>query len=85
MWQTWRMSQDLRKTPSEVLSITGTARQYYFNKAVWRFGTALDSALEEAAKGKKTDKAARTAQQLVLNRWIAKPGQKGLWRDPAGL
>lgn len=84
MWQTWQMSQSLRKSPSELLGITHPIHSYYFNKAVWRFGTAIESDLNQVAEKTKTAAATKAKQAMVMAKWMgAGKKTKGLYRDPA--
>lgn len=80
MWQHYRMAKSLRKSPSELLNIRHPVRAFYFDRAVWLFGTTLEADLEAAADGVKKEKAARAKQQMVLATWL---GGKGMYRDPA--
>lgn len=80
MWQHYRMSKSLRKSPSELLDIRHPVRAFYFDRAVWTFGSTLEADLEAAVEGVKKEKAAKAKQQMVLATWL---GGKGMYRDPA--
>jgi hypothetical protein len=81
MWQHYRMSKSLRKSPSELLNIIHPVRSFYFNRAVWVFGSSLEAALEAAAEGGKKEKIIKARQQMVLATWLGPV--KGMYRDPA--
>lgn len=81
MWQHYRMSKSLRKSPSELLNVIHPVRSFYFNRAVWVFGTSLEADLEAAAEGGKKEKVIKARQQMVLATWLGPV--KGMYRDPA--
>lgn len=81
MWQHYRMAKSLKQTPSSLLDIRNPVRAFYFNRAVWVFGTTLEAHLESAAEGVKNEKRARAKQQMVLAVWLGHT--KGMYRDPA--
>lgn len=83
MWNLWRMSQSLGRTPSELLYITGTAKAFFFDRAVWLFGSTLEAEIETSTKNLTKAKAIEAKQQMVLSKWLAPSGVKGLYRDPA--
>jgi len=66
------------------MEVTGTIRRYYFDKAVWTFGSTLQGEIERAGEGVKNPKVAANKRQMVLARWLATPSAKGFYRDPAG-
>lgn len=84
MWQTWQVSQSLGKPPSELMGIGNPIHRYYFDKAVWRFGTAIEADLNHVAEKSKTVAATRAKQAMVMAKWMgAGKNTKGLYRDPA--
>lgn len=84
MWQTWQVSQSLRKSPSDLLGIKNSVHRYYFDKAVWRFGSAIEADLNAVAEKSKTAAATRAKQAMVMAKWMgAGKKTKGLYRDPA--
>lgn len=70
----------MRCRPSDMLSLTGSIRRYFFDRAVWLFGSTLDSELEASAQNCKDDREMLRARQMVLNRWF--PEQRK-FLDPA--
>lgn len=80
MWQHYRMSKSLRKSPAELLDIRHPVKAFYFNRAVWVFGTTLEADLEAVAENVTKPKVAKAKQQMVLATWL---GTRGMYRDPA--
>jgi hypothetical protein len=56
---------------------------FCFDRAVWKFGATLDGQLEEIANKAKKPAAAKAKQTLLLTQWLAEPGAKGFYKDPA--
>lgn len=83
MWNLWRMSQSLGRTPSELLRIANSAKAFFFDRAVWLFGSTLEAEMEAVTKNVTKAKVAEAKQQAVLAKWLAPSGVKGLYRDPA--
>lgn len=65
--------------PSELYGLDGI-EAYALDSAVTRWGSAFESALSEATRGAKDDKAAQRAHQQVLRRWL--PSERR-YADPA--
>lgn len=79
----WRLSQDIGRSPSQLLGINPSSlASFYFDRAIWRIGSQMDSEMEAAANKAKNAKAAAAAQARVLAKWLG--DAKGLYRDPAG-
>lgn len=90
MWETWIATQSMRCKPSDLLGLQGSIAQYYFDRAVWAFGSAVQAeldAVEDAAtrsKSKTSPKTIQARKQMVLNKWIPAPeSTKGRYKDPA--
>lgn len=81
LWETWRMSQSLRKSPSEILHLTNPVSCFYFDRAVWRFGSAIDTELEDISSNAKTKPQAVAQQASVMVKWLGT--SEGMYRDPA--
>lgn len=77
------MSQSLRCRPSTALHLTNSFEAFCFDRAVWKFGATLEAQLEEVAEKAKKPATAKAKKQLVLTQWLAEPGAKGFYRDPA--
>lgn len=84
MWQTWQMSQSLRKSPSELLRISNPIHAYYFDKAVWRFGTAVEADLNAASEKSTKPATIKAKQAMIMAQWLGKGKDvKGMYKDPA--
>jgi hypothetical protein len=86
VWFTWLQSQQFRCRPSEILGVTEQPAAFYFDRAVFTFGSALESELEKAGqskgKSKKTDSQIAMARQQIMARWLgtqrfADPAKRG--------
>lgn len=76
----------MRVRPSEMLFISDRLAAYCLDRAVWLFGSTLDTELEGCTTKCKTEKDMIRARQRVMDRWF--PEQKfakGRFRDPAKL
>ena len=72
--------------PSDLLHISGTVRRYCLDRAVWMFGSTLDSELERAIDSCKNEKEMERARNRVFDRWF--PEHKmapAIFKDPAAL
>jgi hypothetical protein len=84
----WGMSVKWRTRPSDFLGIEHSTQAYYFDKAVYLFGTTFDADLEEytKSKGKKPDSARITQQKRErrIAAWLADDStpQVKRYRDP---
>jgi hypothetical protein len=76
--EAWRLSQKLRARPSELYYVTDPLAAFLFDRAVTRFGSALDRDLE-AVEGNGKQKT--MGQQMVLSRWLGEEIRTG-FRTP---
>lgn len=82
------MSQAYSCRPSEILCIRDAYTRFALDRAVWRFGTGLDNALELAGMAPQGSKKALTMTQVrnnrmkVLTEWLKIEPEKR-YRDPA--
>lgn len=53
---------------------------FYFDRAVWLFGSTMDQDLEEATSGSKSEKAAKRAKERRVSMWLN--DSPGVYRDP---
>lgn len=92
MWDTWTASKAMHCRPSSYLGLSDPMVCYYFDKAVYHFGSLVDADLNEAenTKGKKvSDKTIAGRKQNVLNKWMPPPASpdgspaRGRFKDPA--
>jgi hypothetical protein len=71
--------------PSELHGIEHPVTAYFFDRAIYTFGTTLEADLEEAGSKAKKEAQAERMRRLRLNTWLndgteKKPEQK--FRDP---
>ncbi len=86
MWETWTASQKMRCRPSDLLRLSDGVLAYYFDRAVWTFGSAIQSEMDEAERKSKSSKSLPARQRMILNKWVPPPGgatAKGRFKDPA--
>jgi hypothetical protein len=81
----WQQSKAFHCRPSELLHIEDELTAYYFDRAIFTFGKAVEAELERVSqqgkgKSKRTQAQINMARQQVLNRWVGGPRQ---FRDPA--
>jgi hypothetical protein len=73
MWEAYRLSQQMKIRPSELYNLgdyPGDPVAFWFDRAVVNFGMAIEEDLEKIAEGQKTEKAAASAVQSRLLRWL---------------
>ena len=61
-------------------------RTYFFDRAIWLFGSALEQDIETATKKIKRESSRESKQALVMARWMndgTTDGTRGRFRDPA--
>lgn len=63
-----------------MLGITGEARRFMFDNAVFAFGKALSNELS-SVEGKNAKEVSRKSQR-ILDKWLGSDGPKR-YRDPA--
>lgn len=79
----------MRCLPSDLYGLTDPLQRFYFNRAIWIFGTNVENDLDEVdnkSTGKKvSQKALASKKQMVLNKWLPpKDGNtRGRFKDPA--
>lgn len=84
MWEVWLMSQSMSKRPSEILYLRSSLVAFYVDRAIWRFGSAIDAELSQAENNAKNEKAAMSKRLMILSKWIPESrNSKGMYRDPA--
>ena len=74
------MAKEFGARPSDLLGITGEARRFMFDNAVFAFGKALSNELS-AVEGKNSKDIERKSSRL-LDKWLGSDGPKR-YRDPA--
>lgn len=83
LWEAWRLSKAYQVRPSEFYGIHDEFEAWCFDRAVFLFGSSLDSELREAADGAKNKNQSRQRQQRVLDRWLRDEDQPRQFKDPA--
>ena len=76
------MSQSLHTQPADLLAISNSLHRFFFNRAIYRFGSMLDAELEEISNKAKKAGSAQAKQKMRLALWLDE-GQGGLYKDPA--
>ena len=79
----WLQAKQFSCRPSEILGVDDQPMAFYFDRAVFTFGQALETELDKAGesrgKTKKTAGQVALARQQVIARWLG--AQK--FADPA--
>lgn len=70
MWEAWQLSKAYQVRPSELFGIGHPVQQFYFDRAVWVFGTSLEADLEKAGQNAKKPKAQEQARLRILQKWL---------------
>lgn len=85
LWNLWKLSSKLRTRPSELLGISSKVKAFYLDRACWRFGSTIDSEIEQATQDAKNNSQAQARAQSILRKWIPamRENVKGQFRDPA--
>jgi len=79
LWETYRLSKAYQTRPSELLCIKDPFAAFCLDRAVFDFGSALESALSDVEG--KTKKEIEVKSDRVLRKWLDMPLR---YRDPAG-
>lgn len=88
LWEVWRMSQAYHSRPSDLLQLRDGYTAFALDRAVYRFGSGLDNALELAGMAPQGSKKALTRTQIrnnrmkVLTEWLGLEPERR-FRDPA--
>lgn len=88
VWELWQRSKALRCKPSDLVGDYNSIEAFYFDRAVWRWASAVDYDIETAAdnagKGKKSpEKFKQQARLKVLEKALKARGQPQKYKDPA--
>lgn len=79
----WNLSQALRTRPSDILGLSDKIQCYYFDKAVWIFGTEVEADIERSSAKAKTDRGREQKRIQVLRKWIPEFSEQRKFKDPA--
>lgn len=82
LWEAWQLSKTYHCRPSELYGIEHPVQQFYFDRAVWVFGSTVDNEVDKAGEKAKKPKAAEQARLRVLNKWLG--AETVGFRAPAG-
>lgn len=77
------MSEQYHRRPSEILGLESKLEAYFFDRAVFYFGVAIDADVESSTRDAKTDKQRKVKQNMVMNRWGVAEGIRNRFKDPA--
>lgn len=70
MWGAWRAAKSFRCLPSEYLKINDPLTAFYFDRATFTFGTAIENQLAEARQGKGSDASKQMKSKMILAKWL---------------
>lgn len=70
VWEAWRLSKTYHCRPSDLYGVEHPVQAFFFDRAIWLFGTTLDSDLEKAAAKAKKATQAEKAQLRVMQKWL---------------
>ena len=79
------MSQKIQTRPSDLLGLVDPLVRYYFDKAIWTFGSLVEADLHQVDSKSKNPKTAAQKRRMVLQNWIPAKQEtvKGRFKDPA--
>lgn len=70
VWEAWQLSKAYHCRPSELYGIDHPVQALFFDRAVWLFGTTMETDLEKAGEGHKRPAQAEAARMRMLQRWL---------------
>lgn len=70
VWEAWQLSKAYHVRPSELYGIQHPVQAFYFDRAVWVFGTTLDADLEKAGADAKKPAQQEAARMRVISKWL---------------
>jgi len=56
--------------------------KFYFDRAIWSFGSVVDAEMEQSSEKAKTTRSATAKRMMVLNKYIT-GDTRGRFKDPA--
>lgn len=77
MWTAFKLSESLHQRPSDLYCVGHSDQdpvRFWFDHAVVSFGRMVETDLENAAKGAKTEKAAEASVNSRLMKWLDHDG-----------
>lgn len=70
------MATKFQSRPSEHLNIEHPVAAFYFDRAIYTFGSLLEADMEDEVGKVKDEKGQKRAAQRVLNRWMGEGQQR---------
>lgn len=70
VWEAWQLSKAYHCRPSEIYGVHHPVQAFYFDRAVWVFGTTLENDLDKASADAKKPKQGEQARLRVLQKWL---------------
>lgn len=71
---TWNQAKEFSCRPSDLVGIESDLWAYYFDRAVFTFGRAIETELDKAGrssgKKKKTDAQIEMARNSIMAKWL---------------
>lgn len=86
MWLLYQEAITWKSTPAELIGVDDEYTAYCLNQAVSYVGKFIDGEMDKASDKAKTTKAAESARQRVLDKYLTpSTGGKSGFMDPAGM
>lgn len=84
LWEAWTLAKAYTVRPSNLYDIRDPLTAYYFDRAVYVFGSTVESKMDEAGEGAKNVKAGVASRTRVLRKYLGtQDDTQGKYRDPA--
>jgi hypothetical protein len=75
------MSKTYHSRPSELYGISHPVQAFFFDRAVFTFGTAVENDLKESTRKAKKQEQVDRIRDRVMAKWLG-PTTPGVFRDP---
>lgn len=85
LWELYSLSKHYNGTrPSEILKMEDPVVAFCFDRAVYRFGQAVEQDITEKTEDSKNQQQARAKASQVFASWMTTDDHipKGIYRDP---
>lgn len=70
MWEAWLLSKQWKVRPSELYGVNHPVQAFYFDRAVWVFGTTMEADMDKAGQKAKKPKQQEAARLRVMHKWL---------------
>jgi hypothetical protein len=70
LWEAWKLAKAYHCRPSDLYGIRDEVAALSFDRAIYLFGTELESELRAAQDGAKNQQQANIRQQRVMAQWL---------------